>query len=689
MPKIARTLSLIGSLLLAQPAAAASLSLTATRAVGEGFVAEGVTASYAPQGAFDLSATRLKLAGTAAANKLSVHCATLRVTGGKAGCAQGSIDAATPAGPLGGSFSFAATDQREATFKLVSSLGSHAVNADLAVSKEAAKLHAQLEKFDLATLLKIPALAALLPKGVTATGSISLQLDAEARSDAQTLKATVSSASLTATEASGRFASDKLDLAANIDASRASTWLAAKPGPLAATAEVKLTSGQLYLEPVFSDFGVAAMQAAASLHYLPGTRQIKLDNFSASQHSTFVASGSGALQLSPFVIESLDAKLTEAQLPDFYDRYVVPFLAGKPGEDTKTTGSASGSLQILGGKTTRAQLTLKGVGAEAKRLDAGLNGVSGTLAWTPAAAPAEASSLVWQGGHIGKLQLPGASLKAEARGDGLRLLAPLRQAVLGGALRVDELTLAKLQSPSPTAQVKAEVEPIDLKALTVAMGWPEFSGQLGGKLPGLSFADNTLALEGALTAQVFDGDITIDNLRWIEPMARSRRLTADISLKRVDLTQLTGAFSYGRIDGRVDGEIKGLKLLGFKPVAFDARVYTSQKNPGKRRISQRAINNISSLGGGPSALLSKSVLRFFKDFAYSRLGFSCLLKDNVCQMGGIGPAKDGGYVLVEGSLLPRIDVVGHSTRVDWETFYAQLLSLRDLQAPKTGVEVGK
>jgi hypothetical protein len=52
-------------------------------------------------------------------------------------------------------------------------------------------------------------------------------------------------------------------------------------------------------------------------------------------------------------------------------------------------------------------------------------------------------------------------------------------------------------------------------------------------------------------------------------------------------------------------------------------------------------------------------------------------------MGGRGPARDGGYVLVQGRWLPRIDVVGHQSEVDWTTFVGQLRAARSSQ----GVEV--
>ena len=75
-----------------------------------------------------------------------------------------------------------------------------------------------------------------------------------------------------------------------------------------------------------------------------------------------------------------------------------------------------------------------------------------------------------------------------------------------------------------------------------------------------------------------------------------------------------------------------------------------------RRISQQAVQNLSALGGaGATAALQRSLLRFFETFRYRRLGLTCELRDSICRMGGVTPARAaesasaraGGYVIVE------------------------------------------
>jgi hypothetical protein len=175
---------------------------------------------------------------------------------------------------------------------------------------------------------------------------------------------------------------------------------------------------------------------------------------------------------------------------------------------------------------------------------------------------------------------------------------------------------------------------------------------------------------------VFDGDITVDALRIVELLSPLPRLTADIRLRRLDLEPLTSTFAFGQITGRLDGEILGLRLLNWQPSAFDARFYTSPTDPDRQRISQRAIDNLAELGGAGG--LSYGFLRFFDSFNYAVIGIGCRLEREVCEMNG-AEAANGGYYLVRGRGLPRINVIGSATRVSWPALLQQLANLPQME----------
>jgi hypothetical protein len=226
----------------------------------------------------------------------------------------------------------------------------------------------------------------------------------------------------------------------------------------------------------------------------------------------------------------------------------------------------------------------------------------------------------------------------------------------------------------------AELQPISVAPLSRAFGWPEFQGTLAGSIPDLQFAAGVATLGGNLEATVFDGRIVVRELQLRDPLGKYPRLHASIDVDNLDLTLLTSTFSFGMITGRLSGRMEDLETFDWMPVSFDAQFGTPPGDRSKHRISQRAVTNLSSIGGGSgggvAAALQGGLLRFFDDFRYNRLGLSCRLENDVCRMGGVEPAP-GGYYIVKGAGLPRIDVIGSQTRVAWTRLVRQLASITE------------
>jgi hypothetical protein len=159
-------------------------------------------------------------------------------------------------------------------------------------------------------------------------------------------------------------------------------------------------------------------------------------------------------------------------------------------------------------------------------------------------------------------------------------------------------------------------------------------------------------------------------------------LNAELEFKDLDLEILTRTFSFGKITGKLEGVIRALQLEDWTPVAFDARFATPEDDDSRHRISQKAVDNISNLGGaGVSGALSRGFLSFFEDFGYKRLGISCRLANGVCEMSGVRPAENG-YYLVEGGGIPRISIKGYNRQTDWQLLLDQL---RAISAPESPV----
>ena len=213
---------------------------------------------------------------------------------------------------------------------------------------------------------------------------------------------------------------------------------------------------------------------------------------------------------------------------------------------------------------------------------------------------------------------------------------------------------------------------IDFGLVSKALGLPAFQGRLGGRIPSAHYANERLDFDGGLAMKLFDGDVRFSALSMERPFGVAPSLSADIDFSGLDLLRLTEVLDFGSITGRLDGHVHDLRLVDWTPVAFDAEMHSVRRPGVKQRISQRAVQNISSVGDASFvSSLQGRLIGLFDDFGYANLGISCRLANEVCAMGGLGDSLSSqagnSFTIVAGAGLPRLDVVGYNRSVDWPT----------------------
>ena len=363
------------------------------------------------------------------------------------------------------------------------------------------------------------------------------------------------------------------------------------------------------------------------------------------------------------------------------DRYLSGFLAPAGFPDLVVSGAVTGSLRIAGGQPASLDARLSNINAVDPKGRFTLAGFGGELRWN-AGADAQASELRWDSGALFGIGLGAARFAFESSKRELRLARPASIEALGGKLGLDAL---RWQAPQGEAGARFQfgmgVEELDLASLSQRLGWPPFTGTISGRIPSARFADDRLDIDGGLQMHLFGGNVQLSELAMERPFGSAPTLTGNVAIEDVDLEQITRVTGFGTITGRLDGRINELRLVNWSPVSFDARLQTDKDWKGKRRISQRAVKDISDVGGsGVAGGLQARAMAFFDDFGYERIGLACKLRDNVCTMDGVAPAGDG-YVIVAGSGLPRIQVVGFRRQVDWPTLVARLVAASTGRAP--------
>lgn len=596
-------------------------------------------------------------------------CATARLDGGGLACDDGELAARLPDGALLRgrlAFAYRHADGRVVVERLRLAHCDGELEGRLAAGPEGWEVQARASRLDATCLAAAGWSAGALPV-TPAAGRLGGELSVRRGSGAITADFTLEAAALDFADTAGTLAGEALagTLRGRLQGG-ADDWR----GRL----ELLLRDGALFHDPVLLDAAVAPLEfATAFSRHADGS--LELADLELRHGERLRVDGDLLLGAETTWPPARAGITLASDDPDgLYRDLLQPFLIGSAWDDLELAGGFAGEVRGDAAGWTVA-VRLDDLALVDRRGRFGLGGLNGSVAWGSAEAPP--SRLRWAGGRVLQLALGPAEAAFTLAGARLALAEPLRQPLLDGALAVRQLVVAGLGSGAPGVTLEAELEPVSLAALSAAFGWPEMAGTLGGALPGLTYADDTLAVAGELRVDAFDGSLRIVAPRLERPLGPLPQFSADLVIDGLDLELLTRTFTIGRITGRLDGRVDGLLLQEWRPVRFDAVLATPPGDRSRRRISQRAVDSISRLGGLGGAL-SSSALRFFDEFGYERLGLSCRLRGAVCELDGVAPAGDG-YYLVKGGGLPRIDVIGHVRRVDWAELVARLQQA--MQAP--------
>ena len=267
-----------------------------------------------------------------------------------------------------------------------------------------------------------------------------------------------------------------------------------------------------------------------------------------------------------------------------------------------------------------------------------------------------------------------ADIEFVAYGANFALARPTKLPVLDGALAIENFAMANLGAENMEVSFTGAIEPISMPLLAKAFGWPEFSGTLAASIPGVTAQGQRATFDGNVESKVFGGRIVGSNIRLKDPLGNLPQFFADVRARNLDLGLVTRTFEVGSITGKLEADMLGLELFAWTPTRFDARLATPAGDKSRRRISAKAVSSLSNVGGGGGSVmqaLQSGVLQFFDEYSYEKLGITCRLRGDVCEMSGVEPAPNG-YYIVKGSGVPRIDIIGNAGRVNWNQLMSSI-----------------
>ena len=461
---------------------------------------------------------------------------------------------------------------------------------------------------------------------------------------------------LTFADASGLHAGEKI--AATVDAQARS-----KGGDWIWSARLGWGAGEVFWQPVFAAASGQRLQVEGTT--AGGVTDLRHGRLELPGIGT--AEFSGQWNHAKALLARLEARATRLRLGPLYDQLLKTLLQATALGDLRAEGEATLAVRLSGAEFTAIDAEFSGVSFEDRQRRFALFGAAGKLGWRR--DEWSGGEITFKGAELLKVAIGAATVPLRLRGSSVAIDS-VRVPVLDGALLLKDFR-AGATDAGWRWSFSGELMPVSMVEFSRAAGLPLMHGSLAGVIPEVRYRRGTLAMDGALLIRAFDGTVSASNVQLIAPFGPAPRLHADVEMKNLDLDLLTRAFDFGTMTGRIDARVGGLELVGWEPVRFDARI---QSSPGTypRKISQRAVQNISALGGaGAAAAIQRSFLRFFEQFGYDRLGLSCRLENGVCEMDGIERAPQG-YVIVKGGGVPAISVIGYNRHVSWRELVERL-----------------
>jgi translocation and assembly module TamB len=332
-----------------------------------------------------------------------------------------------------------------------------------------------------------------------------------------------------------------------------------------------------------------------------------------------------------------------------------------------------------GGTRLAGEIEAAGLGVAWPRIRLKIRGGVGTLPFDlvhgdgrqVAADMAEKSgSVYFSAFDAGPLSMVPAEVRLSAGPNRFEIPSSLIFDIGGGRLQVEDFS-AHWSGNRPDGRARVALRNVDLEKVAGELGIPPMKGRVGADLGEIRFENGTISTPGTARIAVFDGDIVVRNMRYLDPFSSYPTFNADIDFSGLDLSLLTHSFAFGEMNGIADGYVHHLRLFGVTPSEFDLMFETREE--GKRNISVKALNNLSILSqGGISAALSRGIYRFIDFYRYRKIGFLCNLENDVFRIRGTALPGSDRYLVYGGWIPPKIDIIAPSHAISFKEMLKRL-----------------
>lgn len=439
--------------------------------------------------------------------------------------------------------------------------------------------------------------------------------------------------------------------------------------------KLRLQQGGLYMEPVYLEIERKnTVTLSANGVWLAEQQMIQIDRFKLEHPLAMMVQGNAILShKTGLSIDLANLLIDMPQLKSATPIYLLPFLESSVFDGIELAGNVNATLTLKLDELTDASININNLKIDDTQQRFHLNQVNAQLNWTKQQKNPQISFINWQSLKLHTIPFQSGQIEFTSFANKIELLNQANLKVLGGTLSINDFSFTSMENNAGASiGFEGSINKLSLEQLSKTLGWTPLTGTISGYIPSVHYQDRTLLLDGELKIQVFSGEIRMNNLASSGMFTDFSQFYADIEFDDLDLAAMTQKFYTGYIEGRLSGSVQNLYLENWQPVSFYAWMGTPDNDNSSHRISQKAVENIASIGGGNiSDVLSRGFLGLFSTFDYSRLGFGCYLYQGVCQLMGL-EAVDNGFYLIKGGGLPKINVIGYNPRLNWNELLTRL-----------------
>ena len=424
---------------------------------------------------------------------------------------------------------------------------------------------------------------------------------------------------------------------------------------------VRVTNGEVLFDRFYLDLGTHTVSSNFKGTYGNTGKTILLREMNIALRDRLSADVKGRWIVYPHSPEgNIHIRMHEAPVLPLFETFVrEPFKAENPALESITAeGTASASFHIEKGRTgtdIRGHFYWKDGALSYHDAEVCLTGLTLDLPlWIHAGTNSHEGNLLTGKLDVQSIQMPfltiqALSLPLQAKQNSLHITSSTMVATSGGPLRIGPVSFLDLAGPHPSIHSDISIQDLDIGPFIPEAVFPDLKGTIGGRLDPVRITQDVISTEGNIVVDVWGGKVVILNIA-ASSFFSGPLVSFDARLDGLDLAEMTTNTSFGKVEGTLQGHIKGLEIAYGQPQKFDLLLETTPRKGVTQKISVKAVENIAKIGGGQSPFvgLAGVISSFFKEFPYEKIGVRASLQNDIFSINGTIKEDETEYIIKRG-----------------------------------------